>query len=156
MANPRVSPANWERLRALAQIDIGTDRVEAEQMGFTKQLEVVVADPESENSYRDEINKFKFGGKSPEGLTHADWEEGVTVEIDPNHQRRPHRPYVPDDVVDKLKSAVKVEYPNVPVESYSFDDILGLYLDRKEAYLEYLGCRVEGENYKDGEQTEAQ
>lgn len=140
----------------MAQIDIGTDRVEAEQMGFTKQLEVAVEDPDDETSYRNEIQKFKFGSKDPSGLTHADWENGVTVEIDVDHQQRPHRPYVPDDVVDKLESAVKVEYPNVPVESYSFDDILGLYLDRKEGYLEYLGCEVKDENYKDGEQTEAQ
>lgn len=147
MANPRVSPYNWERLRGLVQIDIGTDRVEAKQMGFSKQLDVAIGDPEEGNTYREEVNEFTFGKKDSDRYSHTYWENGVEIEIDPEHQTRPHRPYVSKELIEKLEKAVKEEYPNVPVESYSFDDLLGLYLDRKEEYLEYLDCRLveEGE-----------
>lgn len=142
MPNPRVSPYNWERLRGLTQIDMGTDRVDAESVNFRDQLDVVVVEG---RTYREDVEGFKSGNKDPSQFYNPDWPDGVTVEIDPNHQNRPHRPYVPDELVEKLENAVEREYPNVPVQSYDFDDLLGLYLDRRQEHLEYLGCELVGD-----------
>lgn len=141
MPNPRVSPYNWERLRGLAQISMGTDRVSAESVNFRDQLDVVI---DREGTVREQVEKFESGKGDPSTYYHPDWPDGVTIEVEPSHQDRSHRPYVPGDLVEELESAVEREYPNVPVRSYDFDDLLGLYLDRRQEYFEYLGCELGG------------
>lgn len=145
MAIPRVSHYNWERLRGVTQIDIGTMRVDAEELSFDKRLDVVLPPKDVEGAgMRDMVNKFKFGGMDASTYSHEDWERGVEIEVDLDGQERAHRPHVPEELVERLEAAVKREYPSVPVESYSFDDLLGLYLDRKVEYLEYLDCELVG------------
>ena len=152
MANPRVSPKNWSRVRGLTQIAIGTVRVNVENVSFSKRLEVMISEAKDETDevMRFRVRDFKLGKESPSDYIITQWPEGVEVKIYPNHQKRPHRPYVPEEVVEKLESVVSDEYPQVPVEEYSFNDLLGLYLDRMEEYYAYFDCVLEGENYKGG------
>ena len=157
MATPRVSHYNWERLRGVAQIDVGTDRVGVEDLSFNKWLDVAVPDDlEDSDPYLEKVDEFEMGEKDPAGYIHSDWKDGVEIEVDSGGRDRPHRPYIPGELVERLNQAVQREYPSVPVASYSFDDLLGLYLDRKLEYLEYLDCHVVGNIDKDGNDTGGQ
>lgn len=140
----------------MTQISIGTNRVDVENVGFSRRVRVMIgeADDETSTTLREQVQKFEFGDKNPDDFFLKNWPDGVEIQIYPNHQKRPHRPYVSEKVVEKLETAVADEYPQVPVDEYSFNDLLSLYLDRLEEFYAYYDCVLVGENYKGPTQTE--
>jgi hypothetical protein len=148
MAVPLVSHEHWERTRGVTQLLMGTHKVDAGSLSFARQLRQVVAG----GSYRDVLDEYREQQESPlrstqrggeTELYHQEWgPDGVTLEITPDARDRPHRPEVPDDLVDDLDEVVLEDYPTVPVDAISFDEKLELLLEAAEEYYGELNCRL--------------
>ncbi len=137
MAVPHVSHDHWERTRGLAQFSMGTLRIDASKLSFQEQL-ASVARPEGQDPYWEDIDEME---KSRKSYSHAEFDGEVVVTIEAGGGRT-HRPEVDDELVEQLQESVSREYPNVPVDGLSFDDLLELLLERAERYYELMDCEL--------------
>jgi hypothetical protein len=147
MAVPAVSHDNWERTRALSQIAMGTLKVDSNSLSFSKQLERLL---ESGRAFIDEIEEKKevkqTGPVDPGKLVHQQWEDGITMEYSPGGRDRPHRPEVPDELVEELRKVVDELFPGVPADEFSANKLLGLYLDEVESAYATVNCTIQKES----------
>jgi len=130
---PAVSHYNWERIRGMAQIHMGTEKVRAEELPFYQQLRKVT----EMAPYHEMIAEIEESGP----MVHAGWgDSGVLVVIRPSGRDRHHRPEVPEELVEEVEEVTGAEYPNIPVGSLAFDRQLELLLDRAEEWGDLIDC----------------
>jgi hypothetical protein len=143
MVVPKVSHRNWWITKGNAQIALGTKEVPAEQLSFERCIGMItpsekdseMADPTgTPASYR---QRMEMHGT----YSHADWEDGVTIEIEAGDRDRPHRPELEQLEMEEWEERVSQEWPKVPVQELPFDAQLGLLLKRRHELLRWLHPR---------------
>ncbi|MUV91141.1 hypothetical protein GJ629_15635 [Halapricum sp. CBA1109] len=132
MAVPSVSHRNWCRLQGITQFVIGTTSVHPGELSFADQLRACVdyADGVRHNLRNDDLG----------GYTHAELRTPYTFENDSTGRDRPHRPEVPEELMDDLVEALNNEYPELPVEDMDFNKQMDLLLDPLAKYYRKLDC----------------
>lgn len=139
MQAPAVSHRNWERTRALAQMQMGTHDIRADDLSFEDRM-LMLIQMSPEESMRDRDPDVDY--------YHEEWgPDGVEI-VAAVTSGSTHRPEVSDDALEALDEWVEKEYPHIPVESVGFGDKLGLLLDSAQEYLNGLNCRLVPEHKK--------
>ena len=133
MVIPTISHRTWERTRGLAQIAMGTDKVAAETLSFSKQLELLL-EPEP-GWYSERIEATEEGD-----FYHTGYPDGEKVQIQPDERERPHRPELSEELLERLREQVDGEYYGVPAEALATDKLIELVLDKVEEYYAHLDC----------------
>lgn len=137
MPAPQVSHENWERLEATTKLLLGAGRIDATALSFTQQLKYVVshARPDSDGE------AVAFCDVTPEYVnTHYLSDLGpspTVIRYDPDGRDRPHRPEVPEVLLDATFAAAELEEPQLFVDDLSFDDALTVVLDGVGELLKY-------------------
>jgi hypothetical protein len=130
MPVPQVSHRNWERIRGLCQIHMGTTEVRADELTFAERLETVIQRNYSEVSEDEYL---------------ADWgPDGVVAVIDLEARDRAHRPEVPEELVEEVAEDAQF-YSRAPTDSLPFDRHLDIILERAEEWLETLNSSLMAE-----------
>ena len=163
MPVPQVEPATWNRVAAIAQIEMGQLKPSVSTISFDGQLNLIIENTggndrkisvstklrsrESNHRYHlawvDETSSFKVEGrgrKSEKRLV------SLVFSHDIPERDRPRRPEVSQRTVAKLESIVSKCRSRVPVEELTFQQLLELYLDAIEAEYEdeKIGVEVIG------------
>lgn len=137
MKAPAVSHRKWERTRALAQIQMGTLDIRADELAFEDRMMMLI-----EPDFRGQLREIEEEDKD---IYHNEWgPDGVDMTISLGD--RVHRPEVSDDAIGALDEWVKKEHPHIPAEKVDFDDKLGLVLDSAQEYFRKLNCRLRPAN----------
>lgn len=136
MVVPKVSHESWERVRGCCQIALGTKAVGVEEMSFADQLAYLL------RANKGTLEAIEEVRKNPQGYEHRHWEDGVEVRIRPNEREKPHRPQIPDELEEDLKTWMGEDYGAFDPDSLDFDKNLQLFLDRVETYNELLDCEL--------------
>jgi hypothetical protein len=114
-----------------AQIALGNHEVDARNLSFAKCLELC-GGKRTDGGYRD----MQY---SEEGYSHENWKDsGMTVAWEVEDRDRPHRPTVPNEIMESMEEVMETEWPTVPTESLSFDRQLSMFLKRRHEWLSAL------------------
>ena len=99
MAVPQVSHRNWWLTQMNAQIALGNHEVDARNLSFAKCLELC-GGKRTDGGYRN----LQY---SQEGYSHENWtDSGTTVAWEAEARDRPHRPTVPDAIMDSMEEVM--------------------------------------------------
>lgn len=127
MPVPQVSHRNWERIRGLCQIQMGTTEVRANELTFAERLETVI--------------KFDYSEIDEDSYLKAWGPNGVIAEIEPEARDRAHRPEVPEELAEEVEEDSDF-YSTAPTGSLAFDRQLDIILEQAEKWLEPLNCSL--------------
>lgn len=139
MPVPQVSHRNWWVTKANAQIAMGNKEIDARELSFLDCLRLLAVD---------EPYRKRATGDGTYSL--VEW-GSVEIEWAAGDRQRSHRPHIDEESMDEWVGMVGREWPNVPIESLSFDRQLGLFLKRRHEYFTRLTTEVVIRNTDTGE-----
>jgi hypothetical protein len=144
MPVPAVSPHNWKRTKIIAHFHMAVPMSMINSLSFEDRLTQILNETEGDIVEKTEDNKKANNNGSY--CYHTDFTSPndnppyvVNAELDRNE---PHRPRVKDYKIGKLKTSIKREKSNIPVDKFDFDDNLSVLLDMHEDFFKTLHCKL--------------
>lgn len=140
MPVPKVSHRNWWLTQANAQIAMGNEEIDSRGLSFIDCLQLIV--PPGGTPYKE---RAKDGSYS-----HKEW-SSVKIEWEIEDRERAHRPNMDKESMEEWVEIVGQEWPNIPIESLSFDEQLELLLKRRHEWFKRLSTDIVIKNTATGE-----